>query len=94
KHPDYKVFKLIAETEIGLLTQCLLFEHVKQSSYERIVSPYLANLALTINAKLGGSNTTIVSLIETARVMNLGANVNQAGAGQDIAFAWLQEYVT
>jgi eukaryotic translation initiation factor 2C len=32
KHEGYKTLKLVAETDIGLVTQCFLFEHVSKCS--------------------------------------------------------------
>ncbi|GLJ39829.1 hypothetical protein SUGI_0814230 [Cryptomeria japonica] len=56
KCPGYKTLKLVAETEIGLITQCCLLANVnKYCDLSCKQSPqYLANLALKINAKLGG----------------------------------------
>ncbi|XP_049931197.1 protein argonaute 2-like isoform X2 [Nymphaea colorata] len=77
KHAGYKVLKLISETEVGIMTQCCLGNNI-----ERPNSQYLANLALKINAKVGGSNVALTStpkaqcLSKDMHVMFMGADVN------------------
>lgn len=91
KHPGYTTLKLIAETDVGLVTQCCLFEHVKKCS-ERATqsqaSQYLANLALKMNAKVGGSNAALLHSLSRQlprfgndHVMYIGADVNHPGSG-------------
>ncbi|KAF3787403.1 argonaute 7 protein [Nymphaea thermarum] len=77
KHAGYKVLKLISETEVGIMTQCCLGNNI-----ERPNSQYLANLALKINAKVGGSNVALTTTLkaqclgEDMHVMFMGADVN------------------
>ncbi|CAI0401871.1 unnamed protein product [Linum tenue] len=75
KHPGYKNLKWICETRVGLVTQCCLAYHANEGSDQ-----YLANLALKINAKLGGSNTELFDrfrfLEGGGKVMFVGADVN------------------
>lgn len=54
KHKGYADFKRIAETRVGVLTQCCLY-----SNLEKLNSQFLSNLALKINAKVGGSTVTL-----------------------------------
>eukprot|EP01018_Ginkgo_biloba_P029290 Gb_13719 [translate_table: standard] len=83
----YRNLKLICETDIGLITQCCLFEHVKKCSNPKNGSQYLANLALKINAKVGGSNAALFNSLSqqlprigNSHVIYFGANVNHPGS--------------
>lgn len=51
KHRGYGDLKRIAETTVGVVTQCCLYGNVAVPG-----SQFLANLSLKINAKLGGCN--------------------------------------
>jgi eukaryotic translation initiation factor 2C len=57
----YNYLKLICDIEVGLVTQCCLFQHVSRCSYpdEKKASQYLASLVMKINAKVGGSNVAL-----------------------------------
>ena len=50
KHRGYADLKRICETSIGVVTQCCLYSH-----FYSLSSQYLTNLALKINAKVGGT---------------------------------------
>ncbi|KAI8610686.1 Piwi domain-containing protein [Chytriomyces sp. MP71] len=54
KNTVYEQVKKIAETDIGLMTQCVIGKHVHTTK-----PSYSQNLALKINAKLGGVNSFI-----------------------------------
>lgn len=54
RHRGYADLKRIAETSIGVLTQCCLYSNLSKLSFQ-----FLANLALKINAKLGGCNVAL-----------------------------------
>eukprot|EP01018_Ginkgo_biloba_P036844 Gb_15866 [translate_table: standard] len=54
KHRGYADLKRICETSIGVVTQCCLYTH-----FAKLSSQYLANLALKINAKVGGSTVAL-----------------------------------
>lgn len=75
----YKHLKWISETKIGLVTQCCLSNLANEAKDQ-----YLANIALKINAKLGGSNTELIDhlpVFENARhAMIVGADVNHPGS--------------
>ncbi|KAL1204983.1 Protein argonaute 2 [Cardamine amara subsp. amara] len=79
KHDGYKTLKWIAETKLGLVTQCFL-----TASAIRGRDQYLANLALKINAKVGGSNVELMDTFSFFRkedqVMFIGADVNHPAA--------------
>ncbi|KAJ3392927.1 hypothetical protein HDU84_003143 [Entophlyctis sp. JEL0112] len=54
KNTVYEQIKRIAETEIGIMTQCVIGKHVHTTK-----PSYSQNLALKINAKLGGVNSFV-----------------------------------
>ncbi|XP_016461208.2 protein argonaute 7-like [Nicotiana tabacum] len=56
KHKGYADLKRIAETNIGVVTQCCLYPNLGKHS-----SQFLANLALKINAKVGGCTVALYS---------------------------------
>ncbi|KAL8550273.1 hypothetical protein ACS0TY_008915 [Phlomoides rotata] len=56
KHKGYADLKRIAETSIGVLSQCCLY-----SNLGKLSSQFLANIALKINAKVGGSTVALYS---------------------------------
>ncbi|XP_052187358.1 protein argonaute 7 [Diospyros lotus] len=58
KHKGYADFKRIAETSIGVVSQCCLY-----SNLGKLSSQFLANLALKINAKVGGCTVALYNSI-------------------------------
>lgn len=58
KHRGYADLKRIAETGVGVVSQCCLY-----SNLSKLSSQFLANLSLKINAKLGGCNVVLYNTI-------------------------------
>ncbi|XP_043691980.1 protein argonaute 7-like isoform X2 [Telopea speciosissima] len=54
KHKGYADLKRIAETGVGVVTQCCLYPNLA-----KLGSQFLANLALKINAKVGGCTVAL-----------------------------------
>lgn len=54
KHKGYADLKRISETNVGVLSQCCLYPNLGKLS-----SQFLANLALKINAKIGGCTVAL-----------------------------------
>lgn len=54
KHRGYGDLKRIAETSVGVVSQCCLYSNLGRSN-----SQFLANLALKINAKVGGCTVAL-----------------------------------
>ncbi|XP_017978098.1 PREDICTED: protein argonaute 2 [Theobroma cacao] len=78
QHPGYNFLKFISETKVGVMTQCCLSAGANEAKDQ-----YLANLALKINAKLGGLNVEIIEPLlhfkGEGHVMFVGADVNHPG---------------
>ncbi|KAJ8774532.1 hypothetical protein K2173_016978 [Erythroxylum novogranatense] len=79
KHKGYADLKRIAETSVGVVTQCCLYPNLGKLS-----SQFLANLALKINAKVGGCTVALYNslpsqiprlLSSREPVMFMGADV-------------------
>lgn len=58
KHKGYGDLKRIAETRIGVVTQCCLYPNIT-----KLNSQFVSNLALKINAKIGGSMAELYNSI-------------------------------
>ncbi|PSR84661.1 Protein argonaute like [Actinidia chinensis var. chinensis] len=83
EHQAYNYLKWVSEREIGVLTQCCLAGHANEGK-----DNFFANLALKINAKLGGSNTELMECFPgfegEDHVMFVGADVNHPAAASDV----------
>lgn len=80
KHRGYADLKRIAETSVGVVTQCCLYSNLSKLSFQ-----FLSNVALKINAKLGGCNVALYNSLpcqiprifsDEEPVMFMGADVN------------------
>lgn len=58
KHKGYGDLKKIAETKIGVVTQCCLYPNIT-----KLNSQFVSNLALKINAKIGGTMSELYNSI-------------------------------
>ncbi|XP_070397108.1 protein argonaute-2-like isoform X2 [Dermacentor albipictus] len=85
----YAVVKAAAEVSVGVLTQCIKEENVRQlSSPVRKPSgtDIINNLCLKMNAKLGGSNNSLSSHVSEpifADSIIIGVDVNHPAPGDD-----------
>ena len=79
KDAGYGYLKWFAETKLGMVTQCCLSRPTNKVS-----DHHLANLALKLNAKLGGSNVELIERLPRfegeGHVMFIGADVNHPGS--------------
>lgn len=76
-HKGYGDLKRIAETGVGVVTQCCLY-----SNLTKLTSQFLANLALKINAKVGGCTVALYNSLPTQipRILKLDEPVIFMGA--------------
>ncbi|KAA8529385.1 hypothetical protein F0562_033816 [Nyssa sinensis] len=77
KHKGYGDLKRIAETSVGVVSQCCLFPNLGKLS-----SQFLANLALKINAKIGGCTVALYNSLpsQIPRLLQLDDPVIFMGA--------------
>ena len=79
KDAGYGYLKWFAETKLGMVTQCCL-----SCPTNKVSDHHLANLALKLNAKLGGSNVELIERLPRfegeGHVMFIGADVNHPGS--------------
>ncbi|MBA0692566.1 hypothetical protein Goari_010117 [Gossypium aridum] len=77
KHKGYADLKRIAETSVGVVSQCCLYPNLGKLS-----SQFLANLALKINAKVGGCTVALYNSLpsQIPRLLRLDEPVIFMGA--------------
>uniref|UniRef100_A0A0A9D7U4 AGO901 n=1 Tax=Arundo donax TaxID=35708 RepID=A0A0A9D7U4_ARUDO len=89
KHRGYADLKRIAETSIGVVTQCCLYPNLSKLTFQ-----FLANLALKINVKLGGCNVGLYNSLpcqiprifsDEEPVMFMGADVTHPHPLDDLS---------
>lgn len=76
----YGEIKRCTDTVIGLPSQCMLMKHIRRPSKQ-----YCANLALKINVKLGGVNSSLgrqLGFITERPTIVFGADVTHPGIGE------------
>jgi hypothetical protein len=71
----YKTIKMIGDTSLGVITQCMQVAHVKKASVA-----YIANVIAKVNMKLDGVNQVVekkdISFVAQAPTMIIGADVS------------------
>ena len=80
----YAMIKKLALTELGLITQCMLFKNVR--SAEEIKDQYIVNVALKANIKIGGATNHVSAMgrIPSSELnMYIGADVTHASPGSN-----------
>lgn len=77
KHKGYADLKRISETSIGVMSQCCLYQNLS-----RLSSQFLANLALKINAKIGGCTVALYTSLpaQIPRILTLDEPIMFMGA--------------
>jgi eukaryotic translation initiation factor 2C len=76
--PAYPELKRVAETELGLMTQCIAMPNLTK---DRGIEMYVDNVSLKINAKLGGIN----SFLDPARELtSFAGNIPTMLIGADV----------
>ncbi|XP_065302386.1 protein argonaute-2-like isoform X1 [Dermacentor albipictus] len=84
KNSNYAEIKQVAETEIGLRTQCVMDNNVVKKCNAALVT----NLLQKINAKLGGTNNSLLSQEKPAifqkPVIIIGADVTHPAPGDKL----------
>ncbi|PNT16900.1 hypothetical protein POPTR_010G163800v4 [Populus trichocarpa] len=79
KHKGYADLKRIAETSVGVVTQCCLYLNLGKLS-----SQFLANLALKINAKVGGCTVALYNSLPSQIPRLLRSNEPVIFMGADV----------
>eukprot|EP00457_Paulinella_chromatophora_P001100 gb/GEZN01001102.1/.p1 GENE.gb/GEZN01001102.1/~~gb/GEZN01001102.1/.p1 ORF type:complete len:993 (+),score=113.13 gb/GEZN01001102.1/:188-3166(+) len=82
----YKSIKTVFETQLGIPSQCFDFKNIRN---EKKSGPnYQANVALKVNAKLGGINNTLkpkLTIISERPTLLMGADVHHPPVGNLLA---------
>ncbi|CAG8560251.1 68_t:CDS:2 [Paraglomus occultum] len=74
---QYNLVKRVMDTEVGILSQCVQAPHIM-----RINKQYLANVALKLNLKLNGTNSSVnLPRIDKVPMMLIGADVTHPQPG-------------
>ncbi|KAI9597284.1 Piwi domain-containing protein [Syncephalis fuscata] len=81
----YGRIKKVAETQMGIITQCMRIKHV-----ERPNPQYCGNMSLKVNKKLGGTNSKLVDrsipMVTSVPTIIMGADMSHpTGSKQDLS---------
>ncbi|XP_067145128.1 protein argonaute-2-like [Centruroides vittatus] len=81
--------KTVAETELGIVTQCI--KDVSLKKERRLLMPLIRNICQKINAKLGGINNSLLPEAKPAilreDVMLIGADCSHPSPADDIPYS-------
>lgn len=69
----YGELKRMSDTEVGIVSQCMLMKHIQKCSPQ-----YIANILMKVNTKLGGKNAVIAGAlpkVSASRTIIFGADV-------------------
>ncbi|KAI6777942.1 eukaryotic translation initiation factor 2C [Emericellopsis cladophorae] len=88
--PSYERIKKNSDCRFGFLSQCMVADHLKKESG---IDQYVSNVAMKVNAKLGGATSRTVSPFgkgptyfpPNRKTMIIGADISHPGPGSETA---------